>query len=807
MTAAAPDVLADPVGVIVTLIRQAGQCLDEHELTGVVTAVAPGRNVQRRLARALAQRPGLLTDGRSPAPRVAGTLLIELRRAGAPGIAAPVCAECGKVLRTMQRRGQDWYCSVCGPARVRCAVCGKLRRLHSRDRAGRPRCHSCPPEYGPDPMQILVEVIASVDPQIPAATVTAAVGQVTSRAGQRRHLAWALQDRPDLLTGAGAEAPVPAVLRLIDVLAGQSAGRIVRPACPRCGRLVTLSKILDGVRVCRNCLAKAHAQTCSRCGAHREPATRDERGQPLCPNCLITDPANQETCAGCGRRRPVSTRTPAGPLCPSCQPVTTITCSICGRDAPGGISKVTGQPWCTACRQRRAVCAGCGKLRLVRDGTLTSPLCATCARPGDAFWHACSGCGEPTATRKRRCARCTLRRRLAELLGDGTGQVSPKLQALHDHLAGHDRPETVLAWLNKTTAAIMGDLATGRRALTHAGLDELPDTKPVRHLRSMLVATGALPARDEHLARLERWIFATLAGHDPDRRQLLHRYAVWHMLRRLRQRNNGEHATATQTVVVQQHLRAAIRLLDHLATRDLDLSTARQGDLDAWLSGNQATGRREAGHFIRWARRHKLTSLEFHATRWDGPQRVIDTEARWAHARRLLHQDTIKVEDRVAGLLVLLYAQTAATIARLTLEHVHAGEGQVRLRLGREPVVLPGPLDALMLQLIASRRGHATLGEQGTSTWLFPGGRPAQPISAARLAERLRQHGLPPGPTRATALFGLASELPAALLARLLGIHIGVAVAWQRACGGDWASYAAEYSRRTLPRPGTNDLE
>jgi hypothetical protein len=64
------------------------------------------------------------------------------------------------------------------------------------------------------------------------------------------------------------------------------------------------------------------------------------------------------------------------------------------------------------------------------------------------------------------------------------------------------------------------------------------------------------------------------------------------------------------------------------------------------------------------------------------------------------------------------------------------------------------------------------------------------------MAGRLRQLGLRPGPARSTALFGLAAELPAALLARLLGIHISVAVAWQRASSGDWTAYAADYSRR-----------
>ena len=36
----------------------------------------------------------------------------------------------------------------------------------------------------------------------------------------------------------------------------------------------------------------------------------------------------------------------------------------------------------------------------------------------------------------------------------------------------------------------------------------------------------------------------------------------------------------------------------------------------------------------------------------------------------------------------------------------------------------------------------------------------------------------------------------------MLGIHIDVAVAWQRASAGDWMTYAADVSRRTQ-RPAT----
>jgi len=788
----------DPVGVITTLIIQVEPDLDAHVVASVLAAVAPGRNVRRRLAQALAERPALLTDGRSPAPRVVGSLLIALRRAGAVSVAAPVCAGCGKSLLTLQRRGRDWYCGVCGPTSTPCVGCGKTRKIASRDRQGRPRCQGCLPDDDGDPMQILVEVITAVDPDFDAAAAIDAVLAVTSRAGERRRLAWALQDHRELLTGAGAQAPVPSVLRLIDALIGAGAHGIVRPPCPRCGRVITLSKILDGVRVCRNCCAKSRAETCSRCGVHREPATRDEHGRPLCPHCLSADPVNQEACSGCGRRRPVSVRTGDGPLCPTCRPANTMTCAICSRSAPAVISKVTGQPSCHACAQRRARCTGCGTVRPVRGGTRSQPLCGTCARPDSSFWHICPGCGEHMAHRRRRCGRCTLRRRLGDLLRDDTGTIHPQLRALHENLANHERPDTVLSWLNKDTATrTLGELAAGKRALTHAALDELPDNKPLRHLRSVLVATGALPSRDEHLTRLEQRINATVAERgDADERALLHRYAGWHLPHRLRRRNNGRQATHGQAVSVQQHVRAAITVLDWLTASNLALSTAGQGDLEAWLSSGHASHRREAGHFLRWAKRQKLTSLELPATRWDGPNGVLDSEQRWAQARRLLHDDTLKREDRVAGLLVLLYAQRAAAIARLTLDHVHVDEHPVRLRLGSEPIELPEPLATLVLQLVATRHGHAALGDQGTSRWLFPGGRPSQPISAAQLTERLRGLGLRSGQARSTALFGLATELPAALLARLLGIHISVAVAWQRASSGDWANYAADYSRR-----------
>jgi hypothetical protein len=292
----------------------------------------------------------------------------------------------------------------------------------------------------------------------------------------------------------------------------------------------------------------------------------------------------------------------------------------------------------------------------------------------------------------------------------------------------------VEAWLNRSAApAILRALAAQDHPVSHEALDELTPGKTVEHLRSVLVATDTLPPRDEQFARLERWISRTVAERpDPDQRQLLHRYAVWHVTRRLRSRLHDAHATRGQVVAAQRNIKAAIALLEGLAAQDLTLATAGQGDLEAWLTTAQAGHRTDAGNFVRWAKRNKLTRLDFAAVRWDGPSGVIDTETRWEQARRLIHDDTLRPEDRFAGLLVLLSAQTASAISQLTLDHVQTSGDEVRLRLGHEPVVLPGPLNTLARQVVAARRGHATIGDPGTSPWLFPGGQPGRPISAFR---------------------------------------------------------------------------
>ncbi|MEU4352687.1 hypothetical protein [Streptomyces sp. NPDC023838] len=94
------------------------------------------------------------------------------------------------------------------------------------------------------------------------------------------------------------------------------------------------------------------------------------------------------------------------------------------------------------------------------------------------------------------------------------------------------------------------------------------------HLRSVLVATGALPPRDERLLALEKWIEETIQGRvDLAERRILHGYAVWHHMRRLRRRLGHDHTNRLQDLNVRCHVTAADSFLTWLNREGLTLGT------------------------------------------------------------------------------------------------------------------------------------------------------------------------------------------------------------------------------------------
>ena len=152
------------------------------------------------------------------------------------------------------------------------------------------------------------------------------------------------------------------------------------------------------------------------------------------------------------------------------------------------------------------------------------------------------------------------------------------------------------------------------------------------------------------------------------------------------------HASPQQAANIRRHVLAAITVLDLLQDRRLTLAALTQTDLDRWASDGRFTYPKETGHFIRWAlARGHACGLTFSEPRWEGPRGPHDTEKRWEDARRLLHDGTLPLPDRVAGLLLLLYAQSAAGIASLTAGHIRDDGTSVTIVLGTAPSPSPNP--------------------------------------------------------------------------------------------------------------------
>lgn len=88
-------------------------------------------------------------------------------------------------------------------------------------------------------------------------------------------------------------------------------------------------------------------------------------------------------------------------------------------------------------------CTVYGRFRDIRSGTTDAPVSRPCTKPDAELWRPCPGCGEAERlTVPGPCRRCRLKQRLDDLLTDDAGAVPPKLQALHDALAGTRRTAT-----------------------------------------------------------------------------------------------------------------------------------------------------------------------------------------------------------------------------------------------------------------------------------------------------------------------------------------------------------------------------
>jgi hypothetical protein len=102
--------------------------------------------------------------------------------------------------------------------------------------------------------------------------------------------------------------------------------------------------------------------------------------------------------------------------------------------------------------------------------------------------------------------------------------------------------------------------------------------------------------------------------------------------------------------------------------------------------------------------------------------------------------------------------------------------------LSGQPVILPPRLADLLIGLAGTARSSSAVGRAIPGTgWLFPGWAPRRHITANYLNTKLKAAGIQVRPARNGTVIALAEDVPAAVRADFLGMHVNTAERWGQA--------------------------
>lgn len=388
-----------------------------------------------------------------------------------------------------------------------------------------------------------------------------------------------------------------------------------------------------------------------------------------------------------------------------------------------------------------------------------------------------------------------MKARVYQLFAGPSGQIPTQLKGFATFLFDDNTPEQTQEVLNGAEwIHVLGELVASGEPITHRMLDDLGQGMQVRHLRSVLVHTGALNEQGEGLESLHPWMKSFLAGVSNQTAAVLRPYASWSVLPRARHRAARVRMTTSAPKYARVRIAVAEQFLTWLEKNDITLADATQHDVNTWL-GLGATTRHRLRDFLRWAHARGLaTDLEVHWLGRNGlAEQVLGDDERWALLRRCLRDDALSLRVRVSGALVLLYGQVPSRLVELTVDQVTTTDTDTYLALHEQPVLLPPSLATLTTQLTAqNRQRERTTSCSDTPTWLFPGARAGSHLDRGHLSKLLNKElGVFIRPARGAALSALAADLPAPVLAELLGISISTATRWGALSARDEADYVA----------------
>ena len=281
-----------------------------------------------------------------------------------------------------------------------------------------------------------------------------------------------------------------------------------------------------------------------------------------------------------------------------------------------------------------------------------------------------------------------------------------------------------------------------------------------------------------------------LASAPKQHADLIDRFARWQLLRRLRLLGGQDKITRGSEQNARAVILSTVRFLAWLDDRDTTLTATTQADLDRYLV--RYPGRESMiVVFLDWTTRTGITAdLHVPTAARPLPEVTLSDHDRWRHVEGLLHDDTMQLYARVAGLFILLFAQPLSRICRMKPDQItHRSDGTVTVTFDTVPIEMPELLDQLVLDQLA-RSQHARYANHH-KRWLFPGRHAGRHLATENIRKRLVERGIHPAEARKAAMFQLAAEIPTPVLAELLGLSPVTATRWATLAARDWSQYAA----------------
>lgn len=460
----------------------------------------------------------------------------------------------------------------------------------------------------------------------------------------------------------------------------------------------------------------------------------------------------------------------------------------------------------------RENCADCGHVTPVDRRKDGASYCAKCARVNPIFFRECPRCRSRAYLSKGLCISCRAEESVRSLFTDELVESDSRIRSMRDECLAGD-PIAVQAVFNRLNfiTKLEAALTSPAGPPSHEDLDAAGPDVATRTVRAFLVQYGMLPARDDHLARLEQWIVETSQSiPNLEDRHLVIGFTRWAHLRRLRQQSSP--TRFGQVSSSRREIRLIVRLLAWSRGRGQSLSTLTQGDLDLWAATSPPDFHR-VRNFLIWAAANggcRTMTLPKRPAALPLATSGDDT-AHWAALSRVFNPSTqVPPATRLAAALVLLYGISIHKLVELTVDDVTQGGGILYVHLGRVPLALPDQVGQFASETKANRHAGVVFHASYETHWLFPGNTAGNHISVASLRERLYAIDIKPRSARSHALTSLAQQLPGVVLSRLTGLHITTAQHWIEAVSASQAKYATLSEHLALhtevPRATTFDF-